>query len=63
MERATKAKQRTPLPATQKVNLYRPTITKDDVRQRAYDLYLKRGATPGDELGDWFRAERELQAN
>lgn len=63
MERATKTKQRTPLPATQKVRLNRPTITEDDVRRRAHGLYLKRGATPGDEVGDWLQAERELQAN
>jgi hypothetical protein len=27
---------------------------------RAYELYIARGATPGNELGDWLRAEREL---
>jgi hypothetical protein len=63
MERAGKTKQRTPLPTTQKVRLNRQTITEDDVRRRAHELYLKRGATPGDEVGDWLQAERELQAN
>ena len=63
MERATKTKQRTPPPPTQKVKLNRPAITEDDVRRRAHELYLKRGATPGDEVGDWLQAERELQSN
>ena len=59
---ATK-QQRTPLPTVQKVELKQPTITEDDVRLRAYEIYLKRGANPGDEVGDWLQAERELRAN
>ncbi len=39
----------------------RPTISEDDVRFRAYELYLQRGATPGNELADWLQAERELR--
>jgi hypothetical protein len=31
----------------------------DQIRTRAYELYLERGARPGDDLGDWLRAERE----
>ena len=31
----------------------------DLVRLRAYELYLQRGDKPGDDLGDWLRAERE----
>jgi hypothetical protein len=34
---------------------------EDEVRQRAYELYLSRGSEPGSELDDWFRAEQELQ--
>jgi hypothetical protein len=63
MERTATTQRRTPLPATQKVGLKRPAMTEDDVRHRAYELYLKRGANPGDEVGDWLQAERELQAN
>ena len=29
-------------------------------RQRAYEIYLERGATPGDPMQDWLRAEMEL---
>jgi hypothetical protein len=28
--------------------------------ERAYDLFLRRGASGGDELMDWFAAEREI---
>jgi len=31
------------------------------IQKRAYDLYLKRGRTPGHELEDWLQAERELR--
>src|SRR6266850_366622 len=33
-----------------------------DIRTRAYELYLARGAQPGGELEDWLQAERELTA-
>src|SRR6266446_1399387 len=33
-----------------------------EIRARAYELYLARGAQPGRELEDWLQAERELTA-
>jgi hypothetical protein len=33
-----------------------------EIRTRAYELFLARGAQPGRELEDWFQAERELTA-
>ena len=33
----------------------------DIIRIRAYELFLARGATHGDDLADWFTAERELR--
>jgi NADPH:quinone reductase-like Zn-dependent oxidoreductase len=33
-----------------------------EIRTRAYELYLARGAQPGRELEDWLQAERELRA-
>ena len=31
-------------------------------RERAYELFLARGATHGADLADWFEAEQELRA-
>ena len=33
---------------------------EQEIRDRAYEIYLQRGAQPGYELEDWFQAEREL---
>lgn len=35
----------------------------EEVRARAYEIYLARGAQPGRELEDWAQAERELRAS
>jgi hypothetical protein len=35
--------------------------THEEIRRRAYEIYLERDDFPGDELDDWLRAERELQ--
>ena len=34
---------------------------EEEIRNRAYDIYLQRGAQPGYELEDWLQAERELK--
>jgi hypothetical protein len=34
---------------------------QEDIRRRAYDLYLARGAGEGDAVDDWLKAEQELQ--
>ncbi len=31
------------------------------IARRAYELYLERGAEPGRETEDWFRAEADLR--
>jgi hypothetical protein len=33
----------------------------DEIREAAYHRWLARGAHPGDELDDWFEAERTLR--
>jgi hypothetical protein len=58
--RTSAIQQRTPLPVTPRVEPKQSTITEDDVRLRAYEIYLERGAIPGDEVRDWLQAEREL---
>ena len=35
--------------------------TQEEIRRRAYEIYLERNGLPGDALDDWLRAERELQ--
>jgi DUF2934 family protein len=39
----------------------RPTPSHEEIRRRAYEIYLERDGLPGNELDDWLRAERELQ--
>jgi len=38
----------------------RKLTEKDQVERRAYELYLERGRADGQDLADWFTAEREL---
>jgi hypothetical protein len=33
----------------------------EEIRRRAYQIYLERGGQPGRELDDWLQAERELK--
>jgi hypothetical protein len=34
---------------------------EEQVRLRAYELYLARGTAPGHEIEDWLQAERDLR--
>jgi hypothetical protein len=36
------------------------TSREEQIRKRAYELYVARGREPGREIEDWLRAEREL---
>ena len=36
------------------------SASEQEIRRRAYEIYLERGAQPGHELEDWLQAEREL---
>jgi hypothetical protein len=35
---------------------------EEEIRIRAYKIYVERGEQPGRELEDWLQAERELEA-
>jgi hypothetical protein len=35
-------------------------MSKDDVAQRAYELFLARGRVDGHDVEDWLEAERQL---
>ena len=37
------------------------TPTQDQIATRAYELFMARGGSVGDELDDWLTAERELR--
>ncbi len=37
------------------------TPSHEEIRFRAYEIYLERGGLPGNELDDWLQAERELE--
>jgi hypothetical protein len=38
----------------------RKNLTIDDIRVRAYEIFVARAGAPGDEVADWLQAEREL---
>jgi hypothetical protein len=35
-------------------------LAKEDIANRAYELYTQRGRQPGKAVEDWVRAEKEL---
>ena len=39
----------------------RNPVPEEEIRRRAYEIYLERGERQGCDLDDWLRAERELQ--
>ena len=36
-------------------------VAQSDIAQRAYELFLARGGTHGNDIEDWLTAERELK--
>jgi hypothetical protein len=39
-----------------------PEKLVDEIRNRAFEIHLKRGSTPGSDMDDWLNAEREIKA-
>jgi hypothetical protein len=39
-----------------------PKQLAEEIRKRAYEIFIERGDSPGDQLGDWLRAEQEINA-
>ena len=35
-------------------------VTPEEIAERAYELFMARGATHGNDVDDWLRAETEL---
>jgi hypothetical protein len=46
--------ERKSFPGTQMADL------ETQIRERAYQIYVERGRTPGSENEDWLRAEQEV---
>jgi len=38
----------------------RPDLSRDEIARRAYDIYQSRGEGEGNDLEDWYEAERQL---
>ena len=53
-------KRSTKRPADEKSKPSSPT--PEQIRKRAYEIFLARGGTPGHELDDWILAEIELKS-
>lgn len=49
-----------PSPATQKSLAANGHPTQEQIALRAYQLFLERDGTPGNELQDWLQAENQL---
>jgi hypothetical protein len=37
------------------------TTFEESVKRRAYELYEKRGGSPGNDQEDWFKAEQDVR--
>ncbi len=61
MAQQTATKMQKAVPQEPAKETPRREVTDEEVRQRAYEVYLARGAAPGFELDDWLQAERELR--
>lgn len=38
-----------------------PSVSEEQIRRRAYELYVQRGGVGGNQADDWLRAEAELR--
>jgi Protein of unknown function (DUF2934) len=47
--------------AAKDVPLSQIEATEDEIRKRAYEIYLARNGGPGNGLDDWLKAEAELK--
>jgi len=58
---ATLERDATPIQPHTEDALANHTPSHEEIRRRAYEIYLERQGHAGDALDDWLRAERELQ--
>jgi hypothetical protein len=43
-----------------KPGVFRTPALEEEIRRRAYEIFLERGGEHGRDLEDWLRAEREV---
>jgi len=55
------AQNETPRPSRATDSSVHPSVSEEQIRRRAYELYVQRGGTHGRHMDDWFRAESELR--
>src|SRR5579884_2224454 len=55
------AQTETPRPSRATDTSVHPSVSEEQIRRRAYELYVQRGGTHGRHMDDWFRAESELR--
>jgi len=55
------AQNETPRPSRATDTSVHPSVSEEQIRRRAYELYMQRGGTHGRHMDDWFRAESELR--
>jgi len=56
MPATARLKERQPKSETESLSL------EEQIRRRAYELYVERGSESGSELDDWLRAEEEIRS-
>ena len=58
MSQATGVKTAAVVESSKQVLRIQPT--PEQIRQRAYEIYVSRNGAPGDEVQDWLQAEHEF---
>ena len=53
--------QATAAPQGEEVNPSTGPPRLEEIRIRAYEIFIERGGQPGHDLDDWLQAERELE--
>jgi hypothetical protein len=67
MRKGSPKKKRTAPRQPQASKVATPAVRKeptfDEIRQRAYEIYMRRGGAQGRDVDDWIAAERELRGS
>ena len=60
MEAHMKANRQQRIPGPEATTITEDQIREDQIRARAYEIYLERNGEPGNPVEDWLQAEAEL---